>query len=129
MFLRLRNLVEPVSRGMLVDNLDPDYPPLCFACDEAREQGGIVLWCHNGPALLLRVEGREPGAVLDLRPGHEVEVEVALEGCYPVHRIEIVVNGEVVRTWDRHEGVTEEIFRERVEIVADGWLAARCFSR
>ena len=36
MFLRIRNLVEPVSRGMLVDNLDPDYPPLCFAYDLRR---------------------------------------------------------------------------------------------
>jgi hypothetical protein len=51
MFLRLRNLVQPVSRGMLVDNLDPDYPPLCFACDDAREQGGLVLWCHNGQGM------------------------------------------------------------------------------
>ena len=51
MFLRIRNLVEPVSRGMLVDNLDPDYPPICHACDDARDQDGIVLWCHNGRGL------------------------------------------------------------------------------
>ena len=51
MFLRIRNLVEPVSRGMLVDSLDPDYPPICHACDEARAQDGIVLWCHNGRGL------------------------------------------------------------------------------
>ena len=51
MFLRIRNVVAPVSRGMLVDNFDPDYPPLCFACDDAREQGGIVLWCHNGQGM------------------------------------------------------------------------------
>jgi hypothetical protein len=213
MFLRIRNLVQPVSRGMLVDNLDPDYPPLCFACDDARDQGGIVLWCHNGqgmeapvaaalgkldgfnlfdpfwmdpeyeiwyrllncgiplpastgsdwfvcsnnrvyvqvggdftydawieglkagrtfitngPALLLRADGREPGDLLDVRPGRGVEVEVVLEGCYPVHRIEIVLDGEVVRAWDRPAGVTGETFRERVEVEADGWLAARCFS-
>ena len=48
MFLRIRNVVEPISRGALVDKLDPDYPPLCFACDDARSQDGIVLWCHNG---------------------------------------------------------------------------------
>ncbi len=48
MLLRLKELVEPVSRGLLVDETDPDYPPLCFACDEARHQGGIVIWCHNG---------------------------------------------------------------------------------
>ena len=51
MFLRIRNLVEPVSRGTLVNAFNPDYPPLCYACDETREQGGIVLWCHNGQGM------------------------------------------------------------------------------
>jgi len=49
MFLGLRNLVQPVSRGhTLAAQFDPDYPPLCFCCDEARDQGGVVVWCHNG---------------------------------------------------------------------------------
>ena len=48
MFLRINNLVEPVSRGELVSDFDPDYPPICYACDDARGQGGLVLWCHNG---------------------------------------------------------------------------------
>ena len=49
MFLNIRNLVQPVSRGhTLAGQFAPDYPPLCFCCDETREQGGIVIWCHNG---------------------------------------------------------------------------------
>ena len=49
MFLNIRNLVQPVSRGhILAGQFDPDYPPLCFCCDEARDQGGLVIWCHNG---------------------------------------------------------------------------------
>jgi hypothetical protein len=48
MFLNLRNVVSPVSRGCLIGDSDPDYPPLCFACDDARDEGGVVLWCHNG---------------------------------------------------------------------------------
>jgi hypothetical protein len=51
MLLSIRNVVEPVSRGMLVDAFDPDYPPLCYACDDTRRQGGIVIWCHNGRGL------------------------------------------------------------------------------
>jgi hypothetical protein len=51
MLLRLRDVVEPISRGYLVDELDPDYPPLCYACDEAHRQGAIVIWCHNGRGL------------------------------------------------------------------------------
>ncbi|HEY3059057.1 MAG TPA: CehA/McbA family metallohydrolase [Chloroflexota bacterium] len=48
MLLNIRELVEPVSRGLLVDDASPDYPPLVDACDRARAQGGRVLWCHNG---------------------------------------------------------------------------------
>ena len=48
MLLSIRNVVEPVSRGLLVDRFDPDYPPLCYACDDTHRQGGIVIWCHNG---------------------------------------------------------------------------------
>lgn len=48
MLLNIRNVVEPVSRGLLVDPFDPDYPPLSYACDDTRRQGGVVIWCHNG---------------------------------------------------------------------------------
>ena len=48
MLLSIRNVVDPVSRGLLVDAFDPDYPPLSYACDDAHRQGGIVIWCHNG---------------------------------------------------------------------------------
>jgi hypothetical protein len=48
MLLNIRNVVEPVSRGLLVDAFDPDYPPLSYACDDTHRQGGMVIWCHNG---------------------------------------------------------------------------------
>ena len=51
MLLNIRNIVEPVSRGLLVDAFDPDYPPLSYACDEAHTQGGVVIWCHNGQGM------------------------------------------------------------------------------
>ena len=51
MLLNLRNAVDPLSRGVLVDPFEPDYPPLSFACDDARRQGGIVILCHNGQGM------------------------------------------------------------------------------
>jgi hypothetical protein len=48
MLINIREVVEPVSRGLLVDESNPDYPPLVDACDAAHAQGGVVLWCHNG---------------------------------------------------------------------------------
>ena len=55
MLLNIKNIVEPVSRGVLVDTFDPDYPPLSYACDEAHSQGGITIWCHNGLGIELPV--------------------------------------------------------------------------
>ena len=48
MLINIRDVVEPMSRGLLVDDASPDYPPLVDACDGARTQGGLVLWCHSG---------------------------------------------------------------------------------
>ena len=57
MLLNIRNIVHPVSRGLLVDAFDPDYPPLSYACDDAHRQGGIVIWCHNGKGMEAPVAG------------------------------------------------------------------------
>ena len=51
MLINIRQLVEPMSRGVLVDDAAPDYPPLIDACDAARGQGGTVLWCHNADGM------------------------------------------------------------------------------
>ena len=51
MLLSIKNPVEPVSRGVLVDAFDPDYPPISYACDDAHRQGGLVIWCHNGQGM------------------------------------------------------------------------------
>ena len=51
MLLNIRNVVDPLSRGLLVDRFEPDYPPLTHACDDANRQGGLVIWCHNGQGM------------------------------------------------------------------------------
>src|SRR5882724_1561922 len=51
MLINIDRLVEPMSRGVLVDEASPDYPPLIDACDAAHDQGGIVLWCHNADGM------------------------------------------------------------------------------
>jgi hypothetical protein len=51
MLLNIHNQVEPLSRGVLIDQFDPDYPPLSYACEDAITQGGLVIWCHNGQGM------------------------------------------------------------------------------
>ena len=48
MLINIHNLIDPVSTGTLVSDFAPDYPPLCYVCDDANAQGGTVIWCHNG---------------------------------------------------------------------------------
>ncbi|MEE3259624.1 MAG: CehA/McbA family metallohydrolase [Candidatus Latescibacterota bacterium] len=212
MLLNLRNLVEPVSRGDLVSAFDPDYPPLCHACDDAKTQGGIVIWCHNGrgmeapvaaglgkldafnlfdpcwkdleydiwykllncgirlpastgsdwyvcsnnrvyvqtedafsytswlaglkagrtfitngPALWLVVEGQGPGAQIAARG--RVVVEMAWRSHYPLDRVEVVRDGEVVDTRVLQETAEqrEGAWSVDVDLAGDGWVAARVF--
>ncbi|MBI4552549.1 MAG: CehA/McbA family metallohydrolase [Candidatus Latescibacteria bacterium] len=209
MFLRIRNVVEPVSRGVLVNDFDPDYPPLCVVCDDAREQGGLVLWCHNGngmeapvaaalgkldgfnlfdpfwmdpeydiwyrllncgfdlpastgsdwfvcsnnrvyvqtdgaftydrwidgmkagrtfitngPALFLHVNGQEPGSWLSA--GRALEARVGWQSHYPLNRIDLVMNGQIVARWDYPNGSVAGEVPCTLRPETDGWVAARC---
>ena len=57
MLLNIRNIVEPVSIGRMVDAFAPDYPPLSYVCDDTHRQGGVVIWCHNGLGVEAPVAG------------------------------------------------------------------------
>src|SRR5581483_3403279 len=47
MFLDLKELVKPVSLGPGITGGGDDDRPLRTGMEEARRQGGTVLWCHN----------------------------------------------------------------------------------
>lgn len=47
MFLDIRQLVKPVSLGPGITGAGDDDRPLAVGLDDARKQGGTVLWCHN----------------------------------------------------------------------------------
>ncbi|GIT16283.1 MAG: hypothetical protein CM1200mP37_8640 [Chloroflexota bacterium] len=42
MLLNIQNVVHPVSRGLLVDAFDPDYPPLSYAWMMLTDRGGLL---------------------------------------------------------------------------------------
>lgn len=48
MFLNLRSLVKPVSLGPGITGGGFDDHPLRAGIDDARKQGGTIIWCHNG---------------------------------------------------------------------------------
>jgi hypothetical protein len=47
MFLGIKNLVKPVSLGPGITGGGYDDRPLRPGIDDARQQGGTVIWCHN----------------------------------------------------------------------------------
>jgi hypothetical protein len=47
MFLDIKELVKPVSLGPGITGAGDDDRPLREGIDNARKQGGFVLWCHN----------------------------------------------------------------------------------
>ena len=213
MLLNIRNVIEPVSRGMLVDAFDPDYPPLSYACDDAHRQGGIVIWCHNGhgmeapvaaalgkldafnlfdpqwtdleydvyyrmlnagirlpastgsdwfissanrvyaqtdgpfdydqwlsalkggktfitngPALSFLVDGHGPGEEIQTAPGTGLMTSVSWKSHYPVGRVEVLFNGNVVAHESYPEGSTGGQLEADVVVPSDGWVAARLSS-
>jgi len=214
MFVNLSNKVSPLSRGLLVDESNPDYPPLAFACDKAREQKGIVIWCHNGagmeapicaalgkldafnlfdpnwmepeydvyyellncgfkfpvstgsdwyvcsnnrvytniesefsyrkwldglltgntfitngPALFLSAEDKIPGQIVEKNPDESVDIKIELSSGYPIHNIELLFNGDVIKEWTIKNGSTKLHFNEKCNFSTDGWLIARCSSK
>jgi hypothetical protein len=47
MFLNIKELVKPVSLGPGITGAGVDDIPLRIGIDNARKQGGAVIWCHN----------------------------------------------------------------------------------
>ena len=47
MFLNIKELVKPVSLGPGITGAGVDDIPLRIGIDNARQQGGAVIWCHN----------------------------------------------------------------------------------
>jgi hypothetical protein len=47
MFLDVKTLIKPVSLGKGITQAGDDDRPLKTGLEEARKQGGAVLWCHN----------------------------------------------------------------------------------
>jgi hypothetical protein len=84
----------------------------------------------TGPLLVFQVDGRTPGAEIKLGAGGgTMEVQVEAKSFVPFHRLEVVLNGNVVALREEQAGSLEMALREKVTISGPGWLAARCVSK
>ena len=82
----------------------------------------------NGPMLILRVNGRLPGATVEVRKGKAVTCELDASAREPIARIELVANGEIVYTWTPGPTPAKKVkLSRKLNLVGHTWLAARCF--
>ena len=82
----------------------------------------------NGPSLMLRVNGKEPGEELQLSDGKgpiSVTVEAEVASIIPVDRLEIIVNGHPVRSEAIQSGRMRATIRQEVVLEKSSWIAAR----
>ncbi|WP_053914243.1 CehA/McbA family metallohydrolase [Streptomyces sp. TP-A0875] len=117
------------------DKMTSEVPVGLVRTYAAAGGGDYESWCEgirrgdtmvsSGPLLWLRVDGQPPGTLLTGRAS--VHVEVELETIFPVERIELVRNGEVIRTEPVGSGATGHRFGLTVETDGSEWFAARCF--
>lgn len=47
MLLGLKELVQPVSIGEGIAKTPPDFPPIAMGLENAHQQDGTAIWCHN----------------------------------------------------------------------------------
>jgi hypothetical protein len=87
----------------------------------------------TGPMLMVTADGLEAGCVLERAAGGEaVHVCGTALAPQPLHRIEIVVNGEVVKVIEPENIETKAGARisridEKVAVDGTSWIAVRCF--
>ncbi len=88
----------------------------------------------TGPMLLVTVNGRDPGERFDAAAtGLTLHVRGEALSSEPLERIELVWNGEVIRSIPPANESQDDAFRSRFDLLlpaeTSGWLAARCIGR
>jgi hypothetical protein len=93
------------------------------AIAEAYREGRT--FATNGPLVLLRIGGAEPGSDVGLAKPGEVEVSLRAQSQWGVSAAELVINGAVARRWDATDGALD--IADTVRIDQTSWAAARVF--
>ena len=89
----------------------------------------------TGPMLFLQVNGQEPGSTLALdAPTKAARVTGSIESALPIERIEIIVNGRVVKAVMPSNkatpaGAFQNVLAESVPFDGTSWIVVRAFEK
>jgi len=84
-------------------------------------------FASSGPLLFLTVNGRQPGDEIQLTGSQSTKLDVTIDASSisPLDGVEVLVNGEVVKTWAPAGNGPNWHFENSVDVPAGGWVAAR----
>jgi hypothetical protein len=105
--------------------LDPNRP---FTFEEwGRAMRAGRTFATTGPIIDMTVEGRPIGDTLHLPAGGgTLQVAAVAESAWPLGKIELVLNGEVVASESARRGAKKIAISAKVPADRSGWIAARC---
>jgi hypothetical protein len=84
----------------------------------------------TGPLLFFQVDGHPPGEEITLGTGGGTVEARAEARCFlPIHRLDLVMNGQVVASREERGGAHELSLNVKLHVPGAAWLAARCYSR
>ena len=88
----------------------------------------------TGPLLLLEVDGKRPGDILNVKGGQAKQVQVKVDvrsEVTPIEHVELIVNGKVTQRWDMPKGDKSMGIWHKLEIPLEiekpSWIAARAY--
>ena len=122
-----------------VCNRDILGDPRTYALLQAGEEFNYKNWIEavragrtfvtSGPILRLMVNGEPLGTVIRL-PSATETLQVRVEACSatPIDRVQLLVNGELVRSVPVPAQQTAVSFEGELTLTEGGWLAARCLA-
>jgi len=118
----------PVGGARTYARLDPN-DEFSFANWGKAVRAGRT-FTSSGPIVDLRVEGRELGDLIHLPSGGgTLEVEAVAECIWPIHALELVMNGKVIGKASDAAGAKRLRLKQRVRVQGSSWIAARCGSK
>ena len=90
---------------------------------EGQRAGRTVV--SKGPMLEFSVAGKEPGDTLRLDAPRSLKVRARGWAQYPLERLELVYNGNIIATGELNADSLEATLDQQVKLDSSGWIAAR----
>ncbi len=118
----------PVGGVRTYAQLDPTRQFSFETWGEAVRAGRT--YTTSGPLLSLTVEGHAVGDEIRMPAGGgTVEVYASAQCLWPIHRLEVVVNGKVVAASSSAKGTKRLSLKRKIKLEGSCWIAARAGSK